>query len=128
MGYTHYFTKSDIQPEEIKSIKTVFRLTLSETIRKGIKLVIEDVPEISFNGIEEEGHEQFIFNVKSGFSYCKTNARPYDLAVMVCLIIAKEWLKERIEICSDGKSEDWQPARDICQKVLGYGNNFELDA
>lgn len=128
MGYTHYFTTSDnIQSEDIESIKKDFTSTLPEIKKRGVCLIIDDVPEISFNGIEGEDYEQFILNVRNGFDFCKTQYRPYDLAVMICLVIAKEYLKERIEIRSDGKSEDWQPAMDTCQEVLGYGDNFRLN-
>lgn len=55
------------------------------------------------------------------FEYCKTEKMPYDLAVEALLIIAKKNLSEDIRVFSDGDDVDWLAARDLCQKVLGYG-------
>ncbi len=52
---------------------------------------------------------------------CKTHYLQYDLAVMVFLIIAKHYLKERLRVYSDGSIENWYPAVEKCLKVLGYG-------
>ena len=57
---------------------------------------------------------------------CKTNYKPYDLAVTVALIIAKHYLGNAIEVSSDGESKDWEDARIICQQFLGYGKEFIL--
>jgi len=61
------------------------------------------------------------------FSCCKTAYKPYDLAVISCLIIAKQHLGEEISVHSDGSSEDWSDGRILCQKLLGYGEDFKLD-
>jgi hypothetical protein len=60
------------------------------------------------------------------FDFCKTAFNPYDLAVIICLIIAKHHLKEQIIILSDGTLENWKEGMLICQKVLGYGLDFSL--
>jgi len=52
---------------------------------------------------------------------CKTRQRQYDLAVMVFLIIAKHYLKNRLRIYSDGSIEEWYPAVKKCITILGYG-------
>jgi hypothetical protein len=36
-------------------------------------------------------------------------------------------LNNGIEVTSDGKNEDWKEAKTLCQNVLGYGKNFELN-
>ncbi len=61
------------------------------------------------------------------FEFCKTAYKPYDLAVTAFLVIAKYHLKEKIWLSSDGETQHWADARILCQKILGYGIEFELD-
>ncbi|HBG27639.1 MAG: hypothetical protein A2Y10_10445 [Planctomycetes bacterium GWF2_41_51] len=61
------------------------------------------------------------------FEFCKTAYKPYDLAVIICLIIAKHYLKEDILISSDGGIDTWRDGMLICQKILGYGLDFSLE-
>jgi len=61
------------------------------------------------------------------FQFCKTAFRPYDLAVTSFLVIAKHHLGERIIVRSDGTIAHWMDAVKLCQNVLGYGLDFELD-
>ena len=51
----------------------------------------------------------------------------YDLAVLCCLIIAKQHLGKDIKVRSDGSIDEWQDGMLLCQNVLGYGNDFVLD-
>lgn len=76
-----------------------------------------------------EAHEEQPYRAGNGeyFTFCKTAYKPYDLAVTAALIIAKHHLSERIRIHSDGETQDWGDARRLCQYVLGYGADFELD-
>ena len=61
------------------------------------------------------------------FEFCKTAYKPYDLAVIICLIIAKHHLKEEIIETSDGTLDNWKDGMLICQKILGYGLDFTLN-
>lgn len=61
------------------------------------------------------------------FECCKTAFKPYDLAVTAFLIIAKRYLKEKLLVCSDGKSKDWLDAAHAVHKALGYGYEFKFD-
>ena len=61
------------------------------------------------------------------FNFCKTAYKPYDLAVNICLIIAKHHLKDQIEVSSDGNLCHWRDAMFICHKLLKYGLDFKLD-
>jgi hypothetical protein len=71
-----------------------------------------------------------VFNKKEEvglfFGFCKTAYKPYDLAVICCLIIAKHHLKSEIVVSSDGTLEQWKDGMLICQKILGYGMEFKL--
>ncbi len=60
------------------------------------------------------------------FTFCKTAYKPYDLAVNICLVIAKHYLKDDILISSDGEMQHWVEAIIITQKLLGYGKDFKL--
>ena len=75
-------------------------------------------------------HEPFMLACKRlDWDMTKTNRKPYDLAVMSCLIIAKHYLGGKLEIGTDGTMEDWNPARELCMLRLGYCDMpCELDA
>lgn len=70
----------------------------------------------------KEPHEDGKF-----FDFCKTARKQYDLAVQVVLIIAKEHLGDQIVISSDGESEEWEKARELCHEILGYGMTFSME-
>ena len=60
------------------------------------------------------------------FEFCKTAYKPYDLAFIICLIIAKHHLKDELIVSSDGTLDQWKDGMLICQKILGYGLDFKL--
>jgi len=60
------------------------------------------------------------------FQCCKTAYKPYDLAVIICLIIAKHHLGKDLLVSSDGELSHWQDGMLICQKILGYGLDFSF--
>ena len=55
------------------------------------------------------------------FVFCKTAFKPYDLAVITFLIIAKHHLVDNISVHSDGEDEHWFDGKMACQIYLGYG-------
>jgi len=61
------------------------------------------------------------------FDFCKTAFKPYDLAVITLLIIAKHYLKEKIKVSSDGTDAQWFDGKMLCQQELEYGLDFELN-
>ena len=71
-----------------------------------------------YNDPKEVGHY---------FEFCKTAYKPYDLAVIICLIIAKHHLADALTVSSDGTDEQWMDGKIICQKILGYGLDFQLE-
>lgn len=60
------------------------------------------------------------------FQCCKTAYKPYDLAVIICLIIARHHLGKDLLVSSDGELSHWQDGMLICQKILDYGLEFSL--
>lgn len=59
--------------------------------------------------------------------FCKTSFKPYDLAVVAFLIIAKHHLRDEILVCPDGAPNHWFDAKHLCQMHLGYGMDFVAD-
>jgi hypothetical protein len=60
------------------------------------------------------------------FDFCRTSYKPYDLLVQCSLIVASRYFKDELIIQSDGSSDDWQEARELTKKLLGYGLTFRL--
>ena len=77
---------------------------------------------------EDGTQDKTLANEVGKFFCCtKTAYKPYDLAVTVCLVIAKHHLGEDIIVSSDGHMENWHEAIQLCHKFLGYGMEFALD-
>lgn len=58
--------------------------------------------------------------------FCKTEHLPYDICVQACLIVLNHNLGDAFQVGSDGNEVDWDGARELCQKTLGYGLDFRL--
>jgi hypothetical protein len=72
-------------------------------------------------------YESFIFsNEKTKFRFCKTAYRPYDLAVNCVLLIAKYYLGNNIIVKTDGLTQHWKDANELCNKVLNYNISVEV--
>jgi len=144
MGYTHYCHRVP----ELDEAQFLLAARDCEKVcnDSGVKIAFEydqvdKAPEFSndlicFNGIEDDGHETFyierIFKTESlqekddngkYFSFCKTDHKPYDLCVTACLIVFKYYFEDDVAISTDGENDDWLKARNLCQKVLGYGKD-----
>jgi hypothetical protein len=84
-------------------------------------------------------HETFVLSQKMGinewakpenglyFEFCKTAFKPYDLAVICALTVAKHHLGSQIKVSSDGTPENWADGVFLCNKVLGYGDEVIRD-
>ena len=57
--------------------------------------------DFSFNGIDDDGHEDCYFDGKAGFNFCKTARKPYDIAVRVFLGLLKSKLKTGVKLSTD---------------------------
>jgi hypothetical protein len=51
---------------------------------------------------------------------------PYDLCVQAVLIVLDHHFETAFLVSSDGDSDAWDRARELCQRVLGYGKSFSL--
>lgn len=122
MGYTHYWYLkkgiSKLSKECLDDIKIIIEkhndIIQYEDDEKKKPIVTNKL--IRFNGIGEEGHETFIFEVppkesehtkfKDGFlfSFCKTAQKDYDIVVCKILLILKAHLGDNMKLDSDGFS------------------------
>lgn len=141
MGYTHYFEqKKTVEQEKWNDYCEEVRFLLSNIVAMERIVLQPDVESdhefyeinenfISFNGDGSMNldHETFYINRKkdpSTFLFCKTNRKPYDLAVCGCLILAHKHLPGYFNISSDGGSADWEPALNYLEDV--FGEKFEI--
>ena len=141
MGWTHYWQREEFLPNDnFKKAISDFRIILSAMQIElagadGTGSPLLDENQIIFNGKIGQNCEPFIMRpyeaLRRGrdkaFSYCKTEKLPYDICVQCILIISKHYLGHLMLISSDGKEHDWKQAKELCQKHLGYGNEFKLE-
>jgi len=141
MGYTHYWSESEISKENwekvigvIKSIAKKHEDVIQREYDDNSKPIIDD-DEIMFNGIDEDGHETFHIGreSRSSFNFCKTARKPYDIAVCESLLVLNALCPE-FSIKSDGFSSylDDSPEIDGCwaeavKNVQEYGIYYDIE-
>jgi hypothetical protein len=142
VGYTHYWERPPHLPAQAfgRAVADCQRV-LPET---NVPLAGSDgtgppdfrADAIIFNGVGTAMYETFDMRLEEEasrdgnrlvFSFCKTEHRPYDLAIQVALIVFKHYLRRQLRVTSDGDEADWDAARRFCQEHLGYGGDFHLD-
>lgn len=133
MGYTHYWKNpTDISDEAwisiIADVTQMINHLPAEVVLAGGLGVGEPIlnnDEICFNGYEAEAYEAFRLGRNANkINFCKTEYRPYDVAVCATLLIARHH-HPAPEVSSDGEvtGPDWQPARMLLMEM-----GFPLDA
>lgn len=110
MGYTHYWSslycknlKSDYLKAlvEIKPILEKYKHLIQFEYHDNSPYVANETL-IHFNGIENDGHETFMFEAdKPNRDFCKTAEKPYDYVVCCCLLLLKKHI-EGFTFSSDG--------------------------
>ena len=147
MGYSHYWQRRHVLPlpqfseavEDCRKLCQALAIPLGDA--QGRDQPIFNRREICFNGHVDSGGLYETFRIERidprpfqegqedwSSDFCKTNYRPYDLAVQCCLIILHHHLSsELFRVSSDGNSAQWNDARDACQHVLGYGMDWGED-
>lgn len=125
MGYSHYWLQlNNPTDEQWDNITDTIKKAMVVALVTGKPFPIQREnsitapPEISskaiiFNGIYADSHETFYLgrNIE-GEDSCKTNRKPYDFAVMVCLILAEHFAPDCWKVSSDGVRGQWQLAAD----------------
>lgn len=135
MGYTHYFTQNKMVDNEAwDNICTDIRKVIasmsnsitvqSDTETEGFGFDSDAICNkdwINFNGVDDEGHETFyVPRHHSGFCFCKTNRKPYDLLVCSSLLIIHHYAPDCYDITSNGNQQDWVAAMELNARQLGY--------
>lgn len=146
-GFTHYWELKKGTPklskecmEDVNKVIEKYKDIIQYENDNKKKPIVTDTL-IRFNGIGEDGHETFYFEVppkeeefskfKDGFlfNFCKTARKPYDIVVCKLLLILKAELQDNMKLSSDGFSNcevsfdgEWNKAIwDI--KQMGYKIN-----
>jgi hypothetical protein len=144
MGYTHYWYSFTLPADVWAQISRDCDVICRGLGRVGLSIELAGVrcddELVTFGGVGERSCETFrlcrdarkyrgVGKDDDGrtFSFCKTRAYPYDVAVTACLIAAKHAAGNDIHVSSDGGDEDWARARQVCQKLLGYGDQYHID-
>jgi hypothetical protein len=133
MGYTHYWRQSeDFTDDQWSAICKDTRKILTYCRKQGIAIQYEcddtrirscvTKSEIHFNGAGSDGCETFYiqFGNPRDFNFCKTERRPYDLAVCLCLLRISHHCSA-FSISSDGKWDtetEWGYVRETYAKIF----------
>lgn len=109
MGYTHYWNNTKpFTPDFLADVRAVIRCTdvplLREYNQPGTKPEIGD-SLVAFNGVGENGHETFCMRPGEEFDFCKTQCKPYDVAVVAILALAAD--HGLAIVSSDGCRDEW---------------------
>lgn len=81
--------------------------------------------EITFNGAGADGHETFSLGIPS--NSCKTNQKPYDVAVTAVLLAARHYFLEPFTVHTDGDDESWEPARALLRRHgFPFGDEYTV--
>ena len=143
MGYTHYYNIDNCgKQDEIGYEKSlpIIRKVLKKYNNRIQKECDDDKKpvctkkNVRFNGIGDDGHEIFYFNIKDAghFTFCKTARKPYDIVVCEVLLILNAYCPH-MTISSDGFSGylenkkidgEWENA---VKNVKEYGINYHIE-
>ena len=106
MGFTRYWDFEKLDEEKFKDFSSTCQI-LIDVINIPLEDVIINERQVRFNGVDEDGHETFNFNLdKSGLNFCKTNIKPYDEVVCGCLYIAKLIFDDCVRVNQDCDPSD----------------------
>jgi hypothetical protein len=129
MGYTHYWSHPAIGEEEWAALMRDALVIITNMKKRGIAITGWDgtgkpeiVPDmIRFNGADPDDYETFaIGRNHTPFDFCKTEYRPYDLAVMLMLLAAHRRI-EGFAFNSDGDwdGQEWREGRQVYAELFG---------
>ena len=66
-----------------------------------VEIGIDNDDLFRFNGKGDDAHEDLFFQRTPNSEFCKTDRKPYDIAVRVFLGLAKYKLKRNLELSTD---------------------------
>lgn len=123
MGYTRYWenTKKQIDDETLETIKNIIDIAKEDY---NIDIDVKSLTNmcIKLNGDESKDldHEDFLINLNSGFNFCKTNKKPYDVVVNAILKLL-ESIGKIHDVENDGDNEE-EKAKELLNKALSKKN------
>lgn len=123
MGYTHYWRNTvELSAACVEELRTL----LINQYQAGMiwRECDDSVPPIvthncvRFNGVDEAGHETFLYEQGEAFSFCKTAYKPYDAVVVAALLlIAKHHSQEGFTWSSDGAESDFDEGKALLRSL-----------
>jgi hypothetical protein len=140
MGYTHYWkVRSTASPDVIEAARSDMERVIAAAAAHGVSLANAHgehgtVPgdfdgRWGFNGVDDDSYEAFLWppdpdvdvdQAGFRFDFCKTNWRPYDAAVVACLLVAKERLGPDMQMGTDAEEEEaWAPGISLFRSTFG---------
>jgi hypothetical protein len=138
MGLTHYWQRFPVLPPttfaravaDCRKIMPHIGVALADADGSGTAVFRDEV--IMFNGVGTQRCEPLVVRQRERphrdrlrvLSFTKTHRLPYDVCVRVALIILRHHLGQFFEVASD--DAHWEAAGALCQKHLGYGQEFRL--
>jgi hypothetical protein len=146
MGYTHYWYRvKNLPVYEFDQFTGACKNIIAQSgvnicNWEGIGEPEIDADLVAFNGnaSSEMDHESFViernyivdkYSMKNEdglyFAFCKTARKPYDVVVTACLIAARYYFCENIQIKSDGSFTEWKDGIKLASQVLGDISNVE---
>ena len=140
MGISHHWKRpTEFSEEEFAAAVNDFRRLVDLAPFElagfeGIGSPILSPDHIEFNGVAPFFCEPFEvaqaefdrLGCPEFYGHCKTQKFPYDKAVMTALIILSHHLGNSIAVSSDVSSNEWDAARELVEKHLGFGKQFVL--
>lgn len=130
MGYTHYWERQTGEHDAAKfgEFARVAAIVVELATKRGVKIgdalgegkpYVINEQKIALNGVGAESHESFVLTrVSSGFEFCKTNEKPYDVVVVAILVLYKHFFPE-VVFSSDGGLADLQAGLALVREALG---------
>ncbi len=111
---------------------THYKPTICGPDGTGVPFITNDV--VSFNGNvgTDDNYDTFtitrdiqdigIPNMPAGYSFCKTNRKPYDTAVVACLVFIHSMNPKLFKMVSSGNISNWHDGLHLCKAVSGLDN------
>lgn len=123
MGYTHYWSHDYIDHDswirlidDARRIINAIEVPVGNGLGEGEPVLTED--EIRLNGKNGNDYETFLLTPDpTGFDFCKTGLRPYDVVVTTVLLRATLTIPG-FNIRSDGDWSDWRNAQEAYEYIF----------
>lgn len=132
MGYTHYFEqKKIVNDQQWEAFEKDAKISL-DYIHNKLNIVLMSNDDngiiinnerVNLNGDDTCDLDYETFYIEKDypdFNFCKTERRPYDIAVCSLLLLANHHMPDHYAIGSDGNFEDWKDAMELNANLFQY--------